>query len=362
MKIGILTHPLRTNCGGILQNYALQTVIRELGHDVETIDRHNDWTFSYRVFSWIIRIIRMYVLKQNINIDFYMVPTRKQFLRDYSVFFSFINEHIRLTPYIKCNKDLVKINDYQYDVVVVGSDQVWFRNYLPWTFLEFLDERIRRVSYAASFGKSKLDYTKQQLDCARKGLQSFYAVSVREDSGVIICKEHFDIDAVHVLDPTMLLSSDEYLKLCKDTAPVSNVPFLLSYILDSNKEKKQFVNKIAEEKGLKVVNFYDLDTVSVERWISLFRDSSYVVTDSFHGTVFSIIFNKQFVSITNTERGNARFDSLLKMFELNNHLADARVLNSFDFSESHNIDFSKVNRIREIEKIKSLEFLKRALS
>ena len=113
MKIGILTHPLRTNCGGILQNYALQTVIRELGHDVETIDRHNDWTFSYRVVSWIIRIIRKYVLKQNINIDFYMVPTRKQFLRDYSVFFSFINEHIRLTPYIKCNKDLVKINDYQ---------------------------------------------------------------------------------------------------------------------------------------------------------------------------------------------------------------------------------------------------------
>lgn len=362
MRIGILTHPLRTNCGGILQNYALQTIIRQMGHDVETIDRHNDITFCYRILSWCSRIFRKYILRHKVSTDFYLVKTRKQFLKEDEKFVTFIKKYIKLSPYIKCNKDLVKINNFHYDVVVVGSDQVWLNLYLPWSFLEFADKNIRRISYAASFGRSELNYTKSQLECAKQGLRLFYAISVREDSGIDICKEKFNVDATHVLDPTMLLDMEDYIKLCKDVPPISTKPFLLSYILDNNEDKKKYVNKVAEVYGLKVVNYYDIETISVERWISLFRDCSYVITDSFHGTVFSIIFNKQFVSISNFSRGNARFDSLLKMYNLKSRLADESRLEAFDINIQNNVDYSKVNCIREELKQKSLLFLENALS
>lgn len=362
MRVGILTHPLRNNCGGILQNYALQTVIRRMGHYVETIDRHNDIKFSYRVISWCSRIIKKYVLGYNVSTDFYLVQTRKQFLKDNVTFVSFINKYIKLSPYIKCNKDLVRVRNYNYDVVVVGSDQVWLTLYLPWSFLGFLDKNVRRISYAASFGKSELNYSEKQLNCAKRDLRNFYAVSVREDSGVFICKEKFNIDAVHVLDPTMLLDVDDYMNLCDEIPPISEEPFLLSYILDNNDKKKQYVNYLAEINGLKVINFYDLDVISVEKWISLFRDCNYVVTDSFHGTVFSIIFNKQFISISNVKRGNARFDSLLRMYNLSNRLVDEKSLEFFDITNRNSIDFSIVNNIREEWKQRSFEFLKKALS
>lgn len=357
MKIGILTLPLRSNSGGILQNYALQTILKRMGHEVYTIDRHNDKSFIYRTSSWILRLFQHYFLGKQVNTSFYLWLSRKEFLKRNQKFVRFVNTYISKTEYISSNKKLPTIEKYGFDAVVVGSDQVWIPLYLPWTFLGFLKYDVRRVAYAAS-GLSNKNILLPFLSEGREQLKKFKGISCRESHGVEICKECFGVDAQHVLDPTLLLTKEEYMQLCVNI-PERN-PFLLSYILDENEEKRCFVNKIAMARGLEVVNFYNLQDVGIEEWLSLFRDAAYVVTDSFHGTAFSINFNKNFISITNKKRGNVRFDSLLNMFGLIDRLVDET--NMKEIVDLNDIDYDKVNKIRSEEQIKSISFLTNVLS
>lgn len=357
MKIGILTLPLRSNSGGILQNYALQTVLKRMGHEVYTIDRHNDKSFIYRTSSWILRLFQHYFLGKQVNTSFYLWLSRKEFLKRNQKFVRFVNSHISKTEYISSNKKLPLIEKYGFDAVIVGSDQVWIPLYLPWTFLGFLKCDVRRVAYAAS-GLSNKNILLPFLSEGREQLKKFKGISCRESHGVEICKECFGVDAQHVLDPTLLLTQEEYTQLCVNI-PERN-PFLLSYILDENEEKRCFVNKIAMARGLEVVNFYNLQDIGIEEWLSLFRDAAYVVTDSFHGTAFSINFNKNFISITNKIRGNVRFHSLLNMFGLLDRLVDET--NLIEFIDLKDIDYNKVNRIKSEEQRKSISFLTNVLS
>lgn len=357
MKIGILTLPLRSNSGGILQNYALQTILKRMGHEVYTIDRHNDKSFIYRTSSWILRLFQHYFLGKQVNTSFYLWLSRKEFLKRNQKFVRFVNSHISKTEYISSNKKLPLIEKYGFDAVIVGSDQVWIPLYLPWTFLGFLKSDIRRVAYAAS-GLSDKKRLLPFLTDGREQLKKFKGVSCRESHGVEICKECFGVNAQHVLDPTLLLTKEDYIQLCVNI-PKRN-SFLLSYILDENEEKRCFVNKIAMARGLEVVDFYKLQDVGIEEWLSLFRDAAYVVTDSFHGTAFSINFNINFISITNKLRGNARFYSLLSMFGLLDRLVDETSL--IEVFELKDIDYDKVNRIIAEEKRKSISFLTNVLS
>lgn len=357
MKIGILTLPLRSNSGGILQNYALQTVLKRMGHEVYTIDRHNDKGFIYRTSSWALHLFQHYILRKSVSTSFYLWLSRKDFLKRNQKFVRFVNTYITKTEYISSNKKLPTVEKYGFDAVVVGSDQVWIPLYLPWTFLGFLDSDVRRVAYAAS-GLSNKNILLPFLAEGREQLKKFKGISCRESHGVEICKECFGVDAQHVLDPTLLLTKEEYMQLCVNI-PERN-PFLLSYILDENEEKRCSVNKIAKARGLEVVDFYSLKDFGIEEWLSLFRDAAYVVTDSFHGTAFSINFNKNFISITNKKRGNARFYSLLNMFGLLDRLVDET--NLIEFIDLKDIDYNKVNRIKSEEQSKSISFLTNVLS
>lgn len=357
MKIGILTLPLRSNSGGILQNYALQTVLKRMGHEVYTIDRHNDKSFIYRTFSWIMRLFQHYILRKSVSTSFYLWLSRKEFLKRNQKFVRFVNTYISMTEYISSNKKLPTIEKYGFDAVVVGSDQVWIPLYLPWTFLGFLKSDVRRVAYAAS-GLSDKNILLPFLAEGREQLKKFKGISCRESHGVEICKECFGVDAQHVLDPTLLLTKEEYMQICVNIPEKD--PFLLSYILDENEEKRCFVNKIAKARGLEVVDFYNLQDLGIEEWLSLFRDAAYVVTDSFHGTAFSINFNKNFISITNKKRGNARFYSLLNMFGLLDRLVDET--NLIEFIDLKDIDYNKVNRIKTEEQSKSISYLINVLS
>lgn len=357
MKIGILTLPLRSNSGGILQNYALQTVLKRMGHEVYTIDRHNDKSFLYRTSSWIVRLFQHYILRKPVSTSFYLWLSRKEFLKRNQKFVRFVKSHITTTEYISSNAKLPLANKYEFDAVVVGSDQVWIQLYLPWTFLGFLQSDVRRIAYAAS-GLSNRNMPLSFLSEGREQLKKFKGISCRESLGVEICKECFGVDAQHVLDPTLLLSKEDYLQLCVNIP--ERKPFLLSYILDDNDEKRRFVNRIARTKGLEVVDFYSLQDLGIEEWLSLFRDAAYVVTDSFHGTAFSINFNKNFISITNKKRGNARFYSLLNMFGLLDRLVDET--NMTEIADIEDVNFYPVNIIKEEEKSKSISFLTNALS
>ena len=169
---------------------------------------------------------------------------------------------------------------------------------------------------------------------------------------------HLGVDVIHVLDPTLLLTSYDYDELCKDV--LKQDPFVFAYILDVNDRKLAEIIAFAESKGLpyfiKSAGANVEDSDSIELWLSYFRDAAYVITDSFHGTVFSINYNKEFFVFRNEKRGNSRFDSLLNLFNLKQ-----RVVSSVNL-ETPTIDWNYVNQLLDSERQRCKKWLETSLS
>lgn len=374
MKIGIITHPLECNYGGLLQNYALQQVLRSFGHNVRTIDKvffqyHRRWSVVLLLKRFIKRIIG-----REISIS------KKQYCFIKKNCTNFIKKNINVTKKFENDKELKSIiKKYKFDAYIVGSDQVWrpaFANNIYNDFLDFCQdkENIKRLAYSASFGISEWEFSEEQTkECSRLA-KLFDAISVREDSGIALCEEHFDIDAIHVLDPTLLLEKEDYIKLVeKSKEPVSGGN-LFCYILDNKESIKNGIQYIEQKLSLKSFQvkakiskgtiskgekLKDHVIPSPTKWLRAFMDAEMVFTDSFHGCVFSIIFNKPFWVIGNEARGNARFDSLLKQFNLESRRVDINEINNIDLTTP--IDWNKVNTIKKEWQEKSLNFLKENL-
>lgn len=376
MKIAILTLPLHINYGGILQAYALQTVLQRMGHDVDVLQCAKHFrpiNFMQLPLVYGKRLARK-LLKDWRTPILYKKVAKKEIPIIRRNTNRFIETYLNLREI----NSLDELSENEYDAFVVGSDQVWrypyFRDmwFAPITdaFLAFTKGwNVRRISYAASFGMDNIDeYSFGEKQKCAAAIRLFDAVSVREDSGVGICKNIMGIDASHVLDPTMLLSKDDYISLVEK----SNVPRspgdMLCYILDKTSFKSAMVEKIAKEKSLTPFNVI-ADTSNralpiekrvqppVESWLRGFIDAKFVVTDSFHACVFSIIFGKPFLVIGNARRGMGRFVSLLKEFGLENHL----IIDSspegdlIELSENQSVPLAAA-------KEKSLSFLKSALN
>ena len=172
-----------------------------------------------------------------------------------------------------------------------------------------------------------------------------------------MCKEHFGVEATHVLDPTLLLTVNDYNELCKDIEP--REPFVFAYILDMTEKKVAEIKAFADVKGLpyfiKSADADVSDTDSIELWLSYFRDAAYVITDSFHGTAFSINYNKDFFVFLNEQRGNSRFDSLLNMFSLKD-----RIVTSVN-PEKSSINWIEVNQLLDSERERCEKWLNKSL-
>ena len=310
MKIAIITLPLHTNYGGILQAYALQTALQRMGHDVyhlqpkvEFHPLHPAWQMP---FVWLKRVIRKCFFGE------WKLPVFEnpyKWMRKYTDAFIQANISIHFLQDEAWNESLAK----EYDAFVVGSDQVWrscYANPLNRYFLSFLGDSSTalRLAYAASFGTEECDFTPEQIQECNLLLQKFASVSVREQSGVNICENIFGISAKHVLDPTLLLCQEDYLKLIGDELPSEGN--LMVYVLDETVASNQIVAEFAKSKGL--IPFRTNSKIEssqariserlqppVEKWLRGFVDAEFVITDSFHACVFSIIFNKPFMCIGN---------------------------------------------------------------
>ncbi len=372
MRIGILTLPLHTNYGGILQAYALQTVLERMGHQVVVFDTPNKmplpplWkiplTFAKRLFLKSMgRIDRIFIEKYNNQIR----PVIAKEIQP------FVDERIHR----KVLTNFSTLEAHEFDAIVVGSDQIWRSIYFVplwlWqkmekAYLSFTKGwNIKRISYAASFGTDKWEYNEEQTLHSKEALQMFDAVSVREENGVKLCKQYFEVDAIHVLDPTMLLDANDYIELFKQKQTPKSRGNLLNYVLDETDEIKNLIQKVASENKMipfAVNNPYENDDTkplnqrikpSVETWLRGFYDADFVITDSFHACVFSIIFKKQFIVVGNKERGMARFASLLKMFGLEERLVDEK----FDIKTLQPIDYDKVYNLYGQLRERSLHFL-----
>ena len=314
-KIGILTQHLLNNYGGLLQNFALQQCLKKIGHEVKTIDylrTMNCIPLDRCLLSWAKTLLL-----------FFIPGKRRRFVRcSYKGFRpcwadEFVSKWINTTS--KCYKYKASMLG-NFDIVIVGSDQVWRPKYnyrIQDMFLEFARNLpIKRIAYAASFGVDEWEYTLRQTKVCSALAKKFNAISVREETGVNLCKEHLGVDATWVLDPTLLLDKEDYCEVCKDV-PIIKDRFLAAYVLDKNEAVRVQCESIAAERNLSL-KFFEASTnasLSVSEWLAMFRDAAYVVTDSFHGTVFSIIFGKEFKCLYNESRGSARFDSLLKLYD-----------------------------------------------
>ena len=362
MKILILTQPLHTNYGGLLQAYALQQILKGMGHDVVTdrlgvVRKLPLWNRAYRYLF--------------VSFDKESKAKRSSAINTER----FVNTHIDTIDLLTRSNESVIDAVRQFDAIVVGSDQVWRATMsdIPTYFLSFTKAmNMKRIAYAASFGTDDLnEYSKMDMKIASESIKLFNAVSVREKSGVHLCRDYFKMDAVHVLDPTMLLSKDDYLKLIESEDSPCSTNMLLTYVLDRVQEKSEIINKIGNALHLTPYengpakyfsniienNVPECVFPSVSRWLAGFRDAQFVVTDSFHGTVFSIIFNKPFVAILNSERGASRFISLLSILGLENRL----ISTGDEVSEEHlrPIDYTEVNKILNEWKLKSINYIRK---
>lgn len=367
MKIGILSLVLHTNYGGILQSYALQTVLERLGHEVYVFNREQQYDkirWKYIPKRFVKRIIGRDVVifqearykKEGPMICQHIWSFRKEYIHEYII------------------KSFDEIKKMNLDAIIVGSDQVWRPCYFKsqWNagienaFLSFTrDWNIKRIAYAASFGVNEWEFSNQETQLVAEAGKLFSAISVREDSGIKLLKEKLNLDSIQVLDPTLLLLKDDYVRLIEKADIGKSSGNLLTYILNPSSKKTTFINEVAKAKGLipfSVNNSNVKQTApieqrimpSVEKWLQGFDDAKLVITDSFHACVFSIIFGKPFIVLGNLERGNARFDSLLKLFSLQNNLVTD--LENFDFDNilSSCVENKKIDDLRN----KSIQFLK----
>lgn len=361
-KIGILTLPIKTNYGGILQAYALLAFLRKEGYDAWFIKRR--WNSESQNQS--------HKIAKKI---YHSVVIRK--------FNRFICQYIQpQTEVIDTREKVNSLLSRGFDSFIVGSDQVWRMRHVRGAdynyFLDFTKGHdVKRMAYAASFGVDYWDDTRpeESLPKVKKLLQAFDAISVREDTGVKLCKSLFDINALHVLDPTLLLNKEEYISNFK--LHIKQKKYIAVYILDMTEEKRQIIHTISEKMSLPVKytnssscifkrylpkSMEEMQKPGVKDWITTIGESSFVITDSFHGTAFSIIFEKQFIAIGNLERGLTRFQSLLNLFDLNNRL----ILNqeSLDTNDivSNPIDYKQVNAIKKKKQQDALNFIKQSLS
>lgn len=364
MKILILTHPLETNYGGILQNFALQSLLKSMGHDVLTIDCHHDKTFLYKICSFLLRIIRYYVLnKKQIPIRYDINKSGKCRLKENPELYKFITNNIRLTKYIPSYDKLGVTLKYNPECIVVGSDQVWLKQYYPYTFLNFAQHiSCVKVSYAASGDIGWLrDFN--NLDKCKKYILSFTALSVREDSMVEKCVNFLDVRPQCVLDPVFLVEKEVYLGLTDNSGSFANM--LVTYILDENPSKASFISQVAARKNLNIKKTHQTGMTKnippLEQWLSAIANSDFVITDSFHGMVLSIIFNKQFVVMGNSKRGLDRFFTVLDKFDLRDRFMDEDLLSVNTVCNLPLIDFRMVNDIIREKKKKSIDFLNKSL-
>jgi len=352
-KIGLLTFhdPGIRNYGAILQCYALCRVLRDLGHGVEVIhylraEARPGTEARFRLWA------------------------RRQLAGP--AFDRFLREHIPVSPPYPTPADLRRAR-HDYDLVIVGSDQVWRPQYggaepLVY-FLDFLDEGVRRVAYACSFGEDKWQGADALTDRAREALRRFAAVSVRERSGVAVCRDTFGIVATQAMDPTLLAGRDcfDRIGLPSSVEPAG----IVSYRLHADADFDESLEHVREATSLPVRNLRpDPRTflgktyrrfIPVPDWLAGIRDAAFVVTDSFHAVCFSLLFERPFVCIPNRRRGVARLRDLLTDLHLEDRLVQGKadLLSRPGWQDAP--PYAQVRSILAEQRSRSMAFLRDAI-
>lgn len=349
-KVGILTLHYGLNYGGVLQTYATMKTLKSLGYDPIIIDRLPN-SFSRR-YPFVRKLVHPFTQRA-----FYL------FRRD---------ELQPITRPVFNSTDLTDLLSKDYYGVVVGSDQVWRKGVFSVDGDYYLIHQqhlpLKKVAYAASTGIATWEYDHQETDEIAQALKTFSALSVREEESIPMLQDNCGVNVKAILDPTLLADPSIYDSL-KKKAKLSGKGKLVTYILDWTSSKRQIIEQACAEKSLAAQHILPKNKrrkgllsriihqdPSVYDWVNQIATADFVVTDSFHGMAFSIIFNKQFIAIGNAARGLARFTSLLNQFNLTNRLTTEHLPDI-----SQNIDYTFVNAILKQKREEGISFLNNSL-
>lgn len=358
-KIGIITLTGYINYGNILQNYALQTFLYKLSKEniATTLWFENTDLKIYKKF--LLKLSYISNGKGFGNFINKLIHFSKA-VRDYN-FKNFHNKYITSIH----EKNIVGLNN-KYDYFVAGSDQIWNPYWLKNSteFLQFAD-RNKRVAYAASFGVSEIKSDK--IEIVRKGLEGIDYISVREQAGAKIVKNLTGKDVIVVVDPTLLLLADDWEKIMERPAWYDDEKYILVYFLGNLPDKVSDDIKILSKKyKLKIIDLMDEKNnyycSPPSEFLYLIKNCSLMYTDSFHGTVFSILNKKPFVTCSKEGGMNmdSRIDTLLSMFNLQNRKISKE--NNYEIANPMEIEYPDIEAILNRERQRSKEFLCKALN
>ena len=363
----IITHPLIGNYGGALQAYALQQTVKELGYSVNVCEEIPSFARSEYYSPG--KRLKWKQLKERVKLILGRISYVPVFLKR-KIAKNFKNRFM-----IMGDRGDIKTGD----AFIVGSDQVWRLQYtrtysgVEYFFLDFAtqEQREQSITYAASFGTDEWEGTHDETVMCRELIRNFKAVSIRELSGVALCQTIFGIHAVQMPDPTLLLKAEVYRDVIKQAhtwKPAKK--YMATYVLDSTEVTQQLIQETAQILGVylqpmlpdaRAMKIRDRFPMSVPQWLRCIQDCECMVTDSFHGCVFGIIFNKPFVCLGNAARGSSRFDTLLETFGLHERLLTNATPQAIEQLMDRPIDWTVVNSKIAEERKRGLQFLQQNL-
>ena len=385
-KIGcvVIMHPGQNNYGSSLQGFATISKIGQLGYDYEII-RYNKKRSVKETLSQLPDMLKIglvgqvcYRLHKKLDFMLHREYKRTRAIRTKAVD-AFKTQYLDAKSRFYTGYKALHKGSLNYAAVMVGSDQVWgpFSLYSKFYNLLFVDEAIPKFSYASSFGVSVIH------PCQRKAVAGYLnridKIGVREQRGKEIVKELTGKEAKVVLDPTLLLTREEWETNIDESRCAIGEPYILCYVLGERKDIRESIKELGRRTGIKIVNLPHIDNyhsmddklgdinlydVSPFDFIRLVRDATYVVTDSFHGSVFSILFHKKFLTFYRKDpkkKGSthSRIDSLFDIFHVKDRIyTDGDIRRQMEADIDYGYVESKLDEMRE----SSLSFLTECLA
>lgn len=364
-KVGILTFHTAMNYGAVLQTYALYHSIASLGHIPVIINRQATTIFSGK---W--KAILRYLLIKLLPVKICSLHRRLLMAKRFDIF---SNMHIPNKTYPFFSSKQLENGHIDIDSIVVGSDQIWnynlSENQSPGMglnmFVDFLPDNIKRISYAASFGTARWNCDTHITTKIKDLLGKFSAISVRENSGVDICKNIFNLKAKTVLDPTLLLTSKHYDSLIEDSQ-LDKTSYILIFKFNWDDGFCNMIEALSSKSSLPICSinskkqsnaYCSVYGPTIEQWLTYIKNAHIVITDSFHALSFSIIYNKPFVVLDNgiPERMDRQMDLLKSLGIKERCLSYEDVLNDIDLLLE--LDYKDANDRLAFRRKESIDFL-----
>ena len=279
----------------------------------------------------------------------------------------FIEKYCNTTKLCRNYSDFASLN-LDSEIFITGSDQIFnpnlARNRINDYLLNFVDINAKKIAFSASFGANKEYFLKENskdtIEKFKIALKSFDKVSVREESGLEICKEVLGVEAEWIIDPVFIVDPNAYYNLIKESK-IDTKDKIVSYVMEPELDEfKKAYNYLSTKFNAEVFNL-DGFKYSCEDWINAIKNCKLFVTDSFHGTCFAIMFNKPFILISNKGSRNTRFDSIFKLFNIENKCIK-NITEIFHKDCIFTPNYENVNVIIDKERMKGRKFLENALS